>query len=164
MVSEARKQSMAWMETDYSKHTHFRWKIKWRLEHLGRARNYGWHCPFEESLVGGNCCNTIQIHRLYSVLSLVRGFLDQAALARVQHKRGRQRQHHEAVILALVRLIRVHPYLALLNPGTGFMVTDLMYREYLCGFICGLFINCVTQMRYLGWTRSKSVSLNQLVC
>ena len=35
MVSEARKQAMAWMETDYSKHTHFRWKIKWRLEHLG---------------------------------------------------------------------------------------------------------------------------------
>ena len=35
MVSEARKQSMAWMETDYSKHTYFRWKIKWRLEHLG---------------------------------------------------------------------------------------------------------------------------------
>ena len=26
---------MAWMETDYSKHTHFRWKIKWWLEHLG---------------------------------------------------------------------------------------------------------------------------------
>ena len=26
---------MAWMETDYSKHTHFRWKVKWRLEHLG---------------------------------------------------------------------------------------------------------------------------------
>ena len=26
---------MAWMETDYSKRTHFRWKIKWRLEHLG---------------------------------------------------------------------------------------------------------------------------------
>ena len=23
------------METDYSKHMHFRWKIKWRLEHLG---------------------------------------------------------------------------------------------------------------------------------
>ena len=35
MVSEARKQSMAWMETDYSKHTHFRWKRKWRPEHLG---------------------------------------------------------------------------------------------------------------------------------
>ena len=35
MISEARKQSMAWMETNYSKHTHFRWKIKWRLEHLG---------------------------------------------------------------------------------------------------------------------------------
>ena len=29
MVSEARKLSMAWMETD------FRWKIKWRLGHLG---------------------------------------------------------------------------------------------------------------------------------
>ena len=26
---------MAWMEMDYSKDTHFRWKIKWRLEHLG---------------------------------------------------------------------------------------------------------------------------------
>ena len=24
----------AWIETDYSKHMHFRWKIKWRLEHL----------------------------------------------------------------------------------------------------------------------------------
>ena len=35
MVYEAAKQSMAWMETDYSKHTHFQWKIKWRLEHLG---------------------------------------------------------------------------------------------------------------------------------
>ena len=23
------------METDYSKHTHFQWKIKWHLEHLG---------------------------------------------------------------------------------------------------------------------------------
>ena len=35
MVFEARKQSMAWMETDYSKHRNFRLKIKWRLEHLG---------------------------------------------------------------------------------------------------------------------------------
>ena len=35
MVYGARKQSMARMETDYSKHTHFRLKIKWRLEHLG---------------------------------------------------------------------------------------------------------------------------------
>ena len=23
------------MEMDYSKHTYFRWKVKWRLEHLG---------------------------------------------------------------------------------------------------------------------------------
>ena len=26
---------MARMETDHSKQTHIRWKIKWRLEHLG---------------------------------------------------------------------------------------------------------------------------------
>ena len=26
---------MTWMETDYSKHAHIRWKVKWRLEHLG---------------------------------------------------------------------------------------------------------------------------------
>ena len=36
MVSEVRKQSMAWMETDYSKHTYFRWKITLRLRHLAR--------------------------------------------------------------------------------------------------------------------------------
>ena len=41
MVSEARKQSMAWMETDYAKHTYFRWKIKWRLEHLGALGTMG---------------------------------------------------------------------------------------------------------------------------
>ena len=35
MVFEARKQSMAWMEMDYSKHSHSRRKIKWRLKHLG---------------------------------------------------------------------------------------------------------------------------------
>ena len=35
MVYEPRNQSMAWMETDYSKHKHFQWKIKWRLEYLG---------------------------------------------------------------------------------------------------------------------------------
>ena len=35
MVDEARKQSIACMETDYSKHTHFRRKITWRLVHLG---------------------------------------------------------------------------------------------------------------------------------
>ena len=29
------------METDYSKHTHFRWKIKWRLEHLGTLEIVG---------------------------------------------------------------------------------------------------------------------------
>ena len=39
MVSEARKQSMAWMETDYSQD--FRWKIKWRLEFWGALRIMG---------------------------------------------------------------------------------------------------------------------------
>ena len=45
MVSELRKQSMAWMETDYSKHTHFQWKIKWRLEHLGALEIKGEAAP-----------------------------------------------------------------------------------------------------------------------
>ena len=29
------------METDHSKHTYFRWKIKWRLEHLGALGTMG---------------------------------------------------------------------------------------------------------------------------
>ena len=63
MVSELRKQSVAWMETEedaikwkcvrpqvvnlkneymsYSKCTHFRWKMKWQLEHLGPLRIMG---------------------------------------------------------------------------------------------------------------------------
>ena len=45
MVSEARKQSMAWMETDYSKQTYFRWKIKWRLEYLGALGTMGEMAP-----------------------------------------------------------------------------------------------------------------------
>ena len=36
MVSEPRKQLMAWMETDYSKHTHFR-----LAEHLGAQGSMG---------------------------------------------------------------------------------------------------------------------------
>ena len=52
MVSEARKQSMAWMETDYSKHTHFRWKVKWRLEHLGALGSMGETAPLR--LIGWN--------------------------------------------------------------------------------------------------------------
>ena len=45
MVSEARKQSMARMETDYSKHTYFWWKVKWRLEHLGALGTMGETTP-----------------------------------------------------------------------------------------------------------------------
>ena len=41
--------SMAWMETDYSKRTHFRWKIKWRLEHLGALGIMG-DGPFNDCL------------------------------------------------------------------------------------------------------------------
>ena len=36
---------MAWMETDYSKHTYFRWKVKWRLEHLGALGTMGEIAP-----------------------------------------------------------------------------------------------------------------------
>ena len=43
MVSEPRKQSLAWMETDYSKHTHFRWSGA-----FGRARSYGRDNPPSE--------------------------------------------------------------------------------------------------------------------
>ena len=46
MVFEAREQLMAWMETDYSKHTYFRMKIKWRLEHLGALGIMGEKAPF----------------------------------------------------------------------------------------------------------------------
>ena len=33
------------METDYSKHTYFRWKVKWRLEHLGALGTMGEIAP-----------------------------------------------------------------------------------------------------------------------
>ena len=45
MVYEPRKQSMAWMETDCSKHMYFRWKIKWRLAHLGALGIMGETAP-----------------------------------------------------------------------------------------------------------------------
>ena len=49
MVSEARKQSMAWMETDYSRLTYFRWKVKWQLEHLGALGIMGETTPLSYS-------------------------------------------------------------------------------------------------------------------
>ena len=33
------------METDYSEQTHFPWKIKWRLEHLGALGSVGDTAP-----------------------------------------------------------------------------------------------------------------------
>ena len=35
------------METDYSKHTYFRWKVKWWLEHLGALGTMGEKTPFK---------------------------------------------------------------------------------------------------------------------
>ena len=40
---------MAWMEMDYSKDTHFRWKIKWRLQHLGAPGIMGETAPDKNS-------------------------------------------------------------------------------------------------------------------
>ena len=42
MIYEARKQSMAWMETNYSK---VRWQIKWRPKHLGALGIMGEAAP-----------------------------------------------------------------------------------------------------------------------
>ena len=39
---------MAWMETDCSKHTYIRWKVKWRLQHLGALGTMGGTAPFNE--------------------------------------------------------------------------------------------------------------------
>ena len=36
---------MAWKETHYSKHMHFRWEIKWRLEHFGALGIMGETAP-----------------------------------------------------------------------------------------------------------------------
>ena len=52
MVYEARKQSMAWMETDYSKDMYFRCKVKWRLEHLGTLGTMGEAFPFRRGYTG----------------------------------------------------------------------------------------------------------------
>ena len=41
MVSEPRKQSMAWMETDYSKHTVLSIEDKMAARAFAHARNYG---------------------------------------------------------------------------------------------------------------------------
>ena len=51
MVYEARKQLMAWMEMNYSKDTHFRWKIKWQLEPLGALRIMGETDPLKKLIL-----------------------------------------------------------------------------------------------------------------
>ena len=41
---------MAWMEMDYSKNTYFRWKVKWRLEHLSALGTMSETAPFNMAL------------------------------------------------------------------------------------------------------------------
>ena len=64
MVYEARKQSMAWMETDYLKHMHFRWKIKWRLEHLGALGIMGEATPLNIKSVYCICHLEYKLYRI----------------------------------------------------------------------------------------------------
>ena len=65
MVCEAIKQSMAWMETDYSRHTtHFRWKIKWQPEHLGALGIMGETAPGEwVTCEGSSQRDSLEFHR-----------------------------------------------------------------------------------------------------
>ena len=51
---------MAWMETDYSKHTHCRWKIKWRLEHLGALGIMGETAPLMYHTLDKKIKNPVQ--------------------------------------------------------------------------------------------------------
>ena len=69
MVSEVRKQSMAWMEMDYSKHTYFRWKVKWQLEHLGALGTMGETTPLKLHLPHPKACKTCKCTCLVCSLS-----------------------------------------------------------------------------------------------
>ena len=54
---------MAWMETDYSKHTDFRWKIKWRLELLGALGIMGEMAPYYPTLCSHtSVCTSLSSH------------------------------------------------------------------------------------------------------
>ena len=70
MVSEARKESMAWMETDYSKH--FQWKRKWRLEHLGTLGIMGETAPNRAIPPMGKKCAIITTENSAKQLIFVR--------------------------------------------------------------------------------------------
>ena len=48
------------METDYSKHTHCRWKIKWQLEHLGALGIMGETAPFMYHTLDKKIKNPVQ--------------------------------------------------------------------------------------------------------
>ena len=55
MFSEARKQSMAWMETYYSKY--FLWKIRWQLEHLDALGTMGETVPLMIAILFVQCAS-----------------------------------------------------------------------------------------------------------
>ena len=63
MVPETRKQSMAGME-HHSKDTHFRWKIKWRLEYLGALCIMGEMALYLALLVADNSYTLLCEHLL----------------------------------------------------------------------------------------------------
>ena len=70
MVYEARKQSTAWMETTYSKHRHFRWKIKWRLEHLDALGIMGETVPLSKGNVFPNKLSCDFLSYAYSICKI----------------------------------------------------------------------------------------------
>ena len=57
------------METDYSKRTYFRWKIKWRPEHLGALGTMGEIAPISPFVLvcivflSGKSCLLISLNK-----------------------------------------------------------------------------------------------------
>ena len=61
---------MAWMEMDYSKHTYFRWKVKWQLVHLDVLGTMGEMTPLKLHLPLPKACKTC-MSSVQSELSLL---------------------------------------------------------------------------------------------
>ena len=90
MASEPRKQSMAWMETDYSKPAHFRWKIKWRLEHLGALGIVGQKAPLKEATNHEATSSIV----LYAHVSGMLYFRQPLNIYSIQNRRGNNCKQH----------------------------------------------------------------------
>ena len=88
MVSETRKQSIAWMEMDYSKHMYFRWKIKWWLEHLGMLGTMGETVPLNLNLLQKHWLGETYIVNLMSTTSIFFDFPEINANHKCQEKEG----------------------------------------------------------------------------